>query len=205
MFFWGNLRVTYNKIKKSLAGDDQGVRPSSLADYGVIPYEEVFAHHALVYKNNRAVNRGFMLYKLKTVKDINEALKIMLENPELYKKTALIEGAPPSNIKIGKVGQSKISFIDYRPNYIMINVETTEDGVFILSDAYYPGWKAYLDRKPVKIYPAFGALRAVFLPKGQHQLVFRYHPWTFYLGSVLTLLSIIFIGWFCFSKVTVIK
>ena len=205
MFFWGNLRVVYSRIKKSLPADDQEVMPTRLTSYEAVPYEEVFAHHALVYKNNRAVERGFILYDVKQVRDINEALTVMIKEPLVYKRTALIEGVPPSNIKIGKVGQSKISFIDYRPNYIMINVETTEDGVFILSDAYYPGWKAYLDRKPVKIYPAFGALRAVFLPKGQHQLVFRYHPWTFYLGSVLTLLSIIFIGWFCFSKVTVVK
>lgn len=199
MFFWGNLRIVYNKIMKPLLREKQGLASPSLTGYELIPYEEVFGHHALVYKNNRALERGFMLYRVKTARDINEVLKIMLEKPELYKKVALIEGTPPSNIKIGKVGQSKISFIDYRPNYIIINLETSEDGIFILSDAFYPGWKAYLDRKRVKIYPAFGALRAVFIDKGRHQLVFTYRPWTFYSGVALTLMGLILVGWIFFT------
>lgn len=199
-FFFGNLRITYNKIKKPLPTNFNDEKLLSLDNFEVVPYEDVFSHHAIVYRNNKALERGFILYNIKQVEDFNEAIAIMKQDRLIHKHTALIEGKPPKNMKIGKTGQQTISFIDYRTNYIMIDVENTEDGVFILSDTYYPGWKAYLDKKRVKIYPVFGALRAVFLTKGKHELVFCYRPWTFYLGAVLTVLSLIFLGYVSFSK-----
>lgn len=141
-----------------------------------------------------------MLYKLETVKEIHGVLKTVRENSELYKETALIEGVPPSNIKIGKVVQLKISFIDCRPNYIMINVETSEEGIFILSDAHNPGWKAYLNDKPVQMPSIFGPLIAVFIPQGRHQSVFTSRVRPFYLGSTLTLLGFIGVGWLYFLR-----
>lgn len=203
-FFFGDLRITYNKIKKSLAMNLDSEKLLSLNDFETVPYEDVFSHHAIVYRNNKALERGFILYNIRQVKDqirnISKAVAIMKKEPLIYKNTALIEGDFPNNMKIGKRGQSKISFLDYRANYIKIDVETTENGIFILSDAYYPGWKAYLNKKHVKIYPAFCALRAVFLPKGKHELIFCYRPWTFFLGAILTFLSIIFLGYIYFSK-----
>lgn len=198
-FFFGDLRITYNKIKKSLPPNLNSEKLSNLNDFETVPYEDVFSHHAIVYKNNKALERGFMLYNIKQVKNVYEAITIMKKEPLLYKNTALIEGDLPNNIKIGKMGQSKISFLDYRANYIKIDVETTENGVFILSDAYYPGWKAYLNKKQVKIYPAFCALRAVFLPKGKYELIFYYRPWSFFLGVILTFLTIIFLGYVFFK------
>jgi len=200
MFFFGDLRITFNKIKKSSPMNSKNEASLSSTSFETVPYEDVFSHHAIVYRNNRASERGFVLYDVKKIEGYNEAISIMKEKPLVYKKTALVEGNFPNNMNIGKTGQSKISFLAYRANYMKIDVETTENAVFILSDAYYPGWKAYLDNRQVEIYPAFCALRAVFLPKGRHELVFCYRPWTFSLGAILTFLSIIFLGYMYFSN-----
>lgn len=200
MFFFGDLRIISNRVKKSIAGDPEHGNLSILSQLEPVPYEEVFSHHAIVYKNNRASERAFLLYHVKQVDDFEEAIAIMKKEPLIYKKTALLEGNLPSDIKLGKEGQSKVAFLDYQANQITIDVETTENSVFVLSDAYYPGWKAYLDGKEVNIYPAFGALRAVFIPRGGHELKFCYRPWTFYLGAFLTFLSLISIGFVYFFK-----
>ncbi len=200
LFFFGDLRITYNKTRKSSSVDFYDEEASNALNFEAVPYEEVFSHHAIVYRNTRALDRGFMLYDMKQILDLDEAVDVMNKNPKIYKQTALIEGNPPLETKIGIKGRSRVTFVDYRENYTKIEVETSENGVFILSDAYYPGWKAYLNKKQLKIYSAFGALRAVFLPKGRHELEFRYRPWTFYLGAVLTLITLIFLGYVYFSK-----
>lgn len=198
--FFGDLRITYNKKKESLPWNANGEKTLESAEFKRIPYEEVFSHHAIVYRNNRALDRGFILYDMKQIFSLDEAVDVMKKNPLIYEQTALIEGNPPKDIEIGIKGRSEVDFIDYRENYVKIEVETSENGVFILSDAYYPGWKAYLNNKKVRIYPAFGALRAVFLPKGRHELEFCYRPWTFSLGAVLTLFTLVFLGCLYFLK-----
>ena len=46
--------------------------------------------------------------------------------------------------------------------------------VLVLNDAFYAGWTASVDGNPVPILPANGAVRAVPLPPGPHQVVFTY-------------------------------
>jgi len=56
-----------------------------------------------------------------------------------------------------------------------------------LSDTYYPGWKVYIDKKPGKIYRADYILRAVYLEPGKHIVKFRYGPFSFKIGFMITL------------------
>jgi uncharacterized membrane protein YfhO len=68
-----------------------------------------------------------------------------------------------------------------------------------LSDTYYPGWKAWVDGRPEKIYQANYAFRAVPLSAGVHQVKFVYDPVSFKWGAGVTLLGILIclaMGWF---------
>jgi uncharacterized membrane protein YfhO len=70
-------------------------------------------------------------------------------------------------------------------------VEAKEDNLLVLSDTYYPGWKAYLDGNPVKIFRANYNFRAVSVPPGKHEVKFVYNPISVKLGVLVTSLGII--------------
>jgi hypothetical protein len=72
---------------------------------------------------------------------------------------------------------------------IMIHVRTSAGGWLLLSDTWYPGWRANVDGQSSKIYRADGLFRAVWVPVGAHQVVFRYRPVSFALGVVLSALA----------------
>jgi uncharacterized membrane protein YfhO len=59
----------------------------------------------------------------------------------------------------------------------------------LLTDTYYPGWKASLDGRPVQIHPTDYAFRGVIVPEGTHELVFEYDPASFKLGALVALLT----------------
>jgi hypothetical protein len=59
-------------------------------------------------------------------------------------------------------------FISESNNRLRLFVNTKEGSFLVLSDTYFPGWKAYLDGKPVKIFRANYSFRAVFIPPGKH-------------------------------------
>ena len=56
----------------------------------------------------------------------------------------------------------------------------------VFGDAHFPGWRARIDGERTTLYRAYGALRAVFVPAGEHQVEFAYRPASVYLGGVLT-------------------
>ncbi|MFC1625712.1 YfhO family protein [Patescibacteria group bacterium] len=68
------------------------------------------------------------------------------------------------------------------------------DSFMFVSDAFYPGWKAYVDGKETKIYRADFAFRAIPVSSGEHEISMLYHPESFYLGLKITALSLGVLG-----------
>ena len=48
--------------------------------------------------------------------------------------------------------------------------------MLVLTDNYYPGWKAYLNGEPMDLFAADYVFRAVLVPPGEHRVSFRYEP-----------------------------
>ena len=60
-----------------------------------------------------------------------------------------------------------------------------------LSDTYYPGWIVRVDGKEDTIYRANYAFRAVRVPEGEHEVVFKYEPESVELGLRITVGTLI--------------
>lgn len=80
------------------------------------------------------------------------------------------------------------------PNIVQIVTSTPADAVLVLSDLWFPGWIAYLDGVEADIYRANYLLRAVIIPPGSHTVEFRYRPLSFTIGSVLSALTLLSMG-----------
>jgi uncharacterized membrane protein YfhO len=61
----------------------------------------------------------------------------------------------------------------------------------VLSDTWYPGWEAWVDGKPARIYEVYGALRGVVVEKGDHRIEMRFRPRSVYLGLAMTLAGLL--------------
>ena len=92
----------------------------------------------------------------------------------------------------------KVEIISEKNNRLQLLVNSTEDNLLVLSDTYYPGWKAFVNGKETKIYRADYTFRGIPLNAGTHQVEFVYDPISFKLGAVATFLGIlgcIVFGW----------
>ena len=65
----------------------------------------------------------------------------------------------------------------------------------ILSDTYFPGWRATIDGQPAVILEPFGALRGIVVDKGEHHIEFLYRPTSAVAGISLTALGVLFVIW----------
>jgi hypothetical protein len=93
----------------------------------------------------------------------------------------------------GSDGQ--ITFLEQaNPNIIQIVVSTPTDAILVLSDLWYPGWSGNLDGNEMEIYRANYLLRAMAIPPGSHTVEFRYRPLSFSLGAILTIITLISMG-----------
>ena len=84
---------------------------------------------------------------------------------------------------------ASVQFVKYTDQEVKIKTQSSSDGFLFLSDTYYPGWKAYVDGQEKKIYLANYAFRAVEVPQGEHEIIFRYEPKSFWWGLWISLVA----------------
>jgi uncharacterized membrane protein YfhO len=87
--------------------------------------------------------------------------------------------------------KNKVEFISENNNRLRLQVMAPENGLLVLSDTYYPGWKAFVNGKETKIYKADYTFRAIPLNAGTHRVEFVYDPLSFKLGALFTFLGFI--------------
>jgi len=75
------------------------------------------------------------------------------------------------------------------PNRMELEVDVQSRGLLVLSENYYPGWRATIDDRTAPIYRVDGALRGLVVPPGHSRVVLRYAPASVYWGGLLTALA----------------
>lgn len=81
---------------------------------------------------------------------------------------------------------NSIHLTQYSPNKLNYEYTADEEKVAVFSDVYYAGehgWKAFVDGKEYPHFRCNYILRAMSLPKGKHQIEFRFEPKSYYLGN----------------------
>jgi uncharacterized membrane protein YfhO len=61
----------------------------------------------------------------------------------------------------------------------------------IISQTFYPGWRASVDGRPAKLYQADGFLDGIAVPAGKHVVTLSWRPWTVFTGAALSTISAI--------------
>lgn len=136
--------------------------------------EEVFQEgETRVYENKNAMPRAFFVKNLEIVKDSKKAIeKLFQENFDL-KNSVVIEQADLTDLTKNKqwfLGNAQI--VEYSENKIVIRVENKKEGFLILTDSFYPTWRAKIDNLQVKIYKVNYNFRGVAVPEGRHIIIF---------------------------------
>jgi hypothetical protein len=73
------------------------------------------------------------------------------------------------------------------PNRVKIRVTLNAPGYLVLSDTWYPGWRASVDGQPAQLFRANYAFRAVRLEAGEHAVEMVYRPPSLLVGGAISL------------------
>jgi hypothetical protein len=162
-----------------------------------------------IYENLRAAPRAFVVHSLRTVPDMRAAAQFFAkEEPARFPDGAVhVEHFDPRSSAVvetsGKIEQSQAcgvtaastaNIVSYSPTHVKISVKNDCPGLLVLSDQYFPGWSATVNRRPTHIYPTDIALRGVPVPSGVSTIEFRYRPKSIRNGLILFALGLVALG-----------
>ncbi|MDP3046899.1 MAG: YfhO family protein, partial [Chloroflexota bacterium] len=78
-----------------------------------------------------------------------------------------------------------------QPDRLRLDVQSSTQAMVVVSELYYPGWRATVDGTETPIYRADHALRAVMVPAGRHSVEMVFNPLSFRMGAVISLATIV--------------
>jgi hypothetical protein len=156
---------------------------------------------ASVYENRQALPRAWLVHRVQVEPDAATRIS-RLRDPSFDRagNAILSEALPPGYEGLATRGQGpgvrdqagdSVIITAYRAEEVSISTRSDQPGLLLLSDLAFPGWEASVDGQPSQIITADHALRAVYVPAGEHEVRFVYAPASFRVGAVLTVVGLV--------------
>jgi hypothetical protein len=169
-------------------------------------YSEVYSDPAAtIYRNNGAFARArYVPNILKHVGQLTaESMKTRIQDLRTgvfldeYFKTGRVEGACPAS------ALPPVEFLEDDVSQIRLRVDAPCDGLVVLADLFFQGWKATINGQEAPIYKANVSFRAVEVRAGKNEILMSYSPaaWRFGMPiALVTLSGILIVGVRCFAR-----
>ena len=142
-----------------------------------------------VYRNQAVLPRLRTVHRTQIVNELSD-IKYILATPGWdYAGTVFLYREAPGLEQCG--GPDGLHLIRRDPNRATFYAEMSCRGMAILADNNYPGWEAWVDGRPARIWDAYGAQRGVVLDAGRHVVEMRFRPGTVCVGFVFTLIGLL--------------
>jgi hypothetical protein len=139
-----------------------------------------------VLENRDALPRAWIVHSAREAPQ-KEALNSLSSGAVDPRQTALLKSRPPDIAEPDDPSADRASVTSYGADRIELKSKTGAPGLLMLSEVYYPGWKAYVDGRPVSLYSADYVLRAVPVPAGEHTVELRYESRSLRAGIAISL------------------
>jgi hypothetical protein len=157
-------------------------------------YTLVYDEEIKVYRNEDYLPRAFLVYEAIVVEPGEVGEKMRGLDLRDYVVLEYSEGSKGARER-GSRGAGEVIISSYTPNEVFVEVTAPYTGFLVLTDSFFPGWRAYAraegdkEERELHIYRAYGNFRAVELGPGKHVVRFKYSPMSFKLGLFISFIA----------------
>lgn len=157
-----------------------------------------------IYKNNASLPRSYIAQSTQLVKTLEDVYHQLSQKDFLADEKILIEKT--QTITKQNEGQEKnipsstTNILLAAETKVILETESANQGILVLTDTNYPGWRAYLDGQETEIFTVNFYQRGVLLPSGNHLVTFVFESDSFLWGKNITILSTFIVALVVFAS-----
>ena len=141
-----------------------------------------------VYRVGDPLPRAWVVYDVETASD-GEAVAILnSEGFHPLQTAVLAPDSAPASLPQGTGPGIPAQVLERAPGRLVLGIEPTGDGLLVVSQPFYPGWRATVDGEPAQIYRVDTLLQGVQVQAGSHKVEL-----TFRLSAVPAVVSLAFL------------
>src|SRR5918912_1251982 len=144
-----------------------------------------------VLENPKALPRAWIVHSARKEENPKETLRLLGSGEVDPRQKALLEEDPPQQMSQPPGGSSAEQALveEYGANSMKLKTSSGSAGLLVLSEVYYPAWKAYVDGEPAEVYATDQLLRSVPIPEGEHEVELRYESEALEAGITISMVA----------------
>ena len=135
--------------------------------------------------------RARMVYRYQVAASDSAALQTVRDGEFDYRNVAILEHDPGFATRPSDSVRNEVVITRRDANRMELQVQTDDRGILVLSEVYYPEWKALVDGRPAEIHPVDYVLRGIPLPAGSHRVEMYFDGSHVRLGMLISLLTLV--------------
>lgn len=154
-----------------------------------------------VYENPRALPRARLVpcdgievqqFQRRAISRVNSPAFDHATMVILNEKIQCPEVAPPDGASLAT--DQAVEVVEATFNTYEVRANVVVPSLLVYSDTFYVGWRGFVDGEEVPIVRANHAFKALRVDPGQHLVRFVFDPWSFRLGSALSVIGLVIVG-----------
>ena len=141
-----------------------------------------------MFENLTVLPRFFLVHNVRSVKTQAEASQTIGRGLD-FRTTAIADRPLLSGPAPNSTQAETVTIVHYQPDSLSLRVQSAGTSLLVLSESYYPGWKAWVDNAPVNVERVNIAFRGVLVPEGAHSVRMEFSPVILPVSLVITALT----------------
>jgi hypothetical protein len=149
---------------------------------------------AQVFHVEGALPRAFVAGEQRTVEGGDAALDAVTSPSLDARDVAVTERRLDGVGEFGTRSAGSARIVGYEPDRVTIDANLARPGIVVLSDNWFPGWKAEVDGRSANVDRVDYLMRGTVVGAGHHVIEYRYQPASWRSGWILSLLALLGLG-----------
>jgi hypothetical protein len=94
-------------------------------------------------------------------------------------------------IHVTQATRASIISSRFSAHRIEISVKADQPSLLVVSQVYFPSWRAWVDAKGTHLWTANYAFQALEIPEGKHHVTLVYRDRSFFLGTIISIATLV--------------
>ena len=147
-----------------------------------------------LFRNDNAFPRAFLTSSYEVISDRKDIYPRIYSGVENLREKVFLEKEPALPIAPGNTPPGSVDISSYAIDSVVVNIQNGRDALLVLTDNYYFAWDAYVDGAKSEVLRADGSFRAVPVPGGTRQVIFKYNRSLNNRAKMVTYLTLLLVA-----------
>jgi hypothetical protein len=146
-----------------------------------------------VVRNDNAFPRVYLADRYRVFDDRADIYPLIEAGADSLREVVYLEKEPGIELSPDSLSADSAWIMSYGADSVLVGVSASANKILVLTDNYFDAWHPYVDGKPAELLRAYGSFRAVAVPAGTREVLFRYASSRYQTGKLVTALTSLFV------------